>query len=280
MGRYREISFTKMTGAGNDFVLVDARGGMLELDWGKLAPILCDRRYGIGADGLLVLKDSTLADFGMDYFNADGSYGGMCGNGGRCAAQFVLEERGGSEVKFESLDYVYGATRSKSEIQLRMKQPKLYRNGTLEAFGKSIFFHSIDTGTAHCVLFMDQMDEALRARIAQEGINPLGSFIRHHPEFAPGGTNVDFVDLKEQPPVLMRTFERGVEDETLACGTGAVASAVVAHIVRGIRPPVRIQTRSKEILTVDFAPSPEPIDNVVLTGSAVIVYHGRYRVST
>jgi diaminopimelate epimerase len=279
MARPREFKFTKMTGAGNDFVLIDARSGAGEFDWPLLAPALCDRRYGIGADGLLILKQSSKADFRMDYYNADGSYGGMCGNGGRCAARFVLEEQGGNAVSFEALDYVYSAATAKSEIQLRMKQPNSHRTGSLEVFNTNIVFHAIDTGTAHCVIFMDQLDERLKARIDVEGVSQLGAAIRRHEEFAPGGTNVDFIEITGTHELAMRTYERGVEAETLACGTGAVASAIVAHIARSMGSPIRVKTRSGEYLTVSFSSSEKQISDVVLSGSALIVFHGVYQLT-
>jgi len=280
MPNQKEMPFTKMTGAGNDFILIDLRTTPGSFDWAKLAPRLCDRRYGIGADGLLILDGSTKAEFRMEYYNADGSYGGMCGNGGRCVARYVLDEGGRAEVSFEALDHVYTASAARNEIRLRMKPPKHYRHGHLRAFDATIFFHYLDTGTAHCVLFMDELDGTIKERIDREGIIGLGRLIRNDAEFAPGGTNVDFITLTGKDSLAMRTYERGVEDETLACGTGAVASAVVAHLAQGKLSPVRVTTRSGEILTVEFTSSGGDISNVVLIGSAVKVFCGVVEIPT
>ncbi|HUL44786.1 MAG TPA: diaminopimelate epimerase [Bacteroidota bacterium] len=268
------LKFTKMTGAGNDFVLIDNRAGSLQVDWTGVAAKLCDRRYGIGADGLLILESSHTADFMMKYYNADGSYGGMCGNGGRCAARFVMDSTQRDTIAFEALDFIYRAARSGTSIKLKMKDPTSIRSGTLEINHHRIPYTFVDTGTAHAVIFVEQLDPELAAKVTSGDITTIGSNIRNDPAFSPGGTNVDFVQRIDDHTLRMRTYERGVEAETLACGTGAIASAVVAHIGKLVEVPTTIQTRSKEKLMVEFEMGGKEIRGVTLTGSAYNVFEG------
>jgi len=270
-----ELQFTKMTGAGNDFVLIDDRKTSLNLDWGTLAPRLCDRRYGIGADGLLVLEASNDADFGMKYYNADGSYGGMCGNGGRCAARFVMDEAGLSIARFDALGFTYRAHHVGQFIELHMKDPISLRKDILHVGSHKIPYVFIDTGTAHAVIFVGDLEPVLAQMAASGEIQHIGSEIRNHAAFAPGGTNVNFVRVLDDGTLAMRTYERGVEAETLACGTGAIASAIVSHLYKQTPVPTRVRTRSKEILEVGFKKEGNSIREVTLTGSADMVYSGK-----
>ncbi len=271
------LPFLKMTGAGNDFVLVDNRSGAIDLRWEKIAPRLCDRRYGIGADGLLVLRGSTVADFRMDYYNSDGSFGGMCGNGGRCAAAFVMNDRQVLSVTFDALDFRYSARREGNGIVLAMKDPTGFRQGAQVALPEGeLKVHFVDSGAPHAVIFVDEMPLKLRTEVAESGISRIGTFVRHHAEFAPAGTNVDFIELKDATTIAMRTYERGVEEETLACGTGAVASAVVTSIVRGMPAPVTVRTRSNEELKVNFHRRGGSISGIELSGPAKVVFKGEY----
>src|SRR5690349_5665674 len=265
-----------MTGAGNDFVLIDERAGTLGFDWPQTAPGLCHRRYGVGADGLLVLRKSRRADFLMLYFNADGTHGGMCGNGGRCAAWFVLEGRSGASVTFEAVDYLYRATVDGAIVHLEMKDPSAFSHGELRLSGRALPYHFVDSGTAHAVVFLDELGDELRREISREGIVGTGRSVRIDPAFAPGGTNVDFVSVLDNKTVTMRTYERGVEDETLACGTGAVASAVVAALERGAVPPIDVRTQGGETLRVGFRLSGTSVSGVTLSGSARLVFCGEF----
>src|SRR5882672_9272740 len=143
------VDFTKMTGAGNDFVLIDGRRRRFELDWAGLAPVLCNRRYGIGADGLLIIEESGKGDFSLKYFNSDGSYGGMCGNGGRCAARYIMDELNKSEISFEALDYLYHASSVPPQVKLRMMDPKHIYSKELQVLNHVIPLHFLFTGTDH-----------------------------------------------------------------------------------------------------------------------------------
>lgn len=272
------VNFVKMTAAGNDFVLVDNRDARMVIDWAVFARAACDRRYGVGADGLLVIERSSRADFKMIYYNSDGSHGGMCGNGGRCASRYVMEEGKYRSAQFEALGYIYRARELGDTISLRMKNPKLLLARTkLSLFRTKILFTWINTGAPHAVMFLDEVPSGLRRRLLEPDINAIGRRIRSHRRFAPEGTNVDFIKLIDDNTISMRTYERGVENETLACGTGAVASAVVSAQRFGLRPPIAVKTRSGEVLTVSFRLRGERVSDVDLTGNAARVFSGRLK---
>jgi diaminopimelate epimerase len=273
------IDFVKMTGAGNDFILVDNRTEKYTLPWSLIASRMCDRRFGIGADGLLIIEPSREASFRMAYFNADGSYGGMCGNGGRCAASFIMQDLNLDTVQFEALDYMYQARQDLHGIRLKMKPPTDFTDyPDFEAFGRKIPCYSIDTGAPHVVVFVEDLDDVTKSMLNGDDFCKLGLAIRSHARFEPNGTNVDFVEKLGTNLISMRTYERGIEAETLACGTGAVACALVSSIVRGLVSPVEILTRSNEILTVNFQLQHECLDNVELSGSARMVFTGMYKL--
>ena len=274
-----DIDFVKMTGAGNDFVLINNQTLGLQLDWQAVARSLCHRRYGIGADGLLVLEKSRKADFLMRYYNADGTDGGMCGNGGRCSALYAMQQINVSRITFEALGFIYSASAAEnSVVKLSMKDPSaIQTNMSVPLQDSFLILHFIDSGAPHAVIFMDELAEKYCNAIARDGIWQLGKTIRHHPKFSPQGTNVDFVSLGEHGEVSIRTYERGVENETLACGTGCVATAVIMSLLRDIGPPLRVRTLSGECLAVSFSKKGEKISEVILEGPAVTVFTGRFR---
>ena len=274
-----EIEFTKMTGAGNDFILVDLFDKEINPNWSQIAPVLCNRRYGIGADGLLVISRSKKADFIMNYFNADGSYGGMCGNGGRCAALYYFKKFSRTETKFEALDYIYHAKTIDGNIKLQMKEATRFYSNTLTADNEVIPYSFIDTGTAHVVIFLDEVSTEFNKKIQSDKFNYIGAQIRNNKHFAPGGTNVNFVLVIDDHKISMRTYERGVEEETLACGTGAVASAIVTSKVKQFKPPITVLTRSNELLDVTFQEREGSITDVNLTGPAKEVFQGKVEIS-
>ena len=240
------VTFTKATGAGNDFVIVDNMQKTLQADKSKLSVAVCSRHYGVGADGLLVLEPSTISDFAMLYYNADGTYGGMCGNGGRCAAQYAfLRGIAGKTPRFEALGYVYEAEIEGGPVRLKMKNPTSFRSDIVVDTGaEKLRGQFINTGSPHVVFFMKDIESL--------DVKRLGRRIREHEAFAPEGTNVNFVRLGEGDAIHVRTYERGVENETLACGTGSVASAVLSGIVENRSSPVSVHVRSGEVLQVSF----------------------------
>ena len=261
------IAFAKASGAGNDFVLIDNMNGALQVNASPLAAALCSRGFGVGADGLLMLESSDKADFFMRYFNADGSYGGMCGNGGRCAARYAfLKGIAGRTMRFEALDYIYDAEVDGSSVRLRMKNPSEVSRGTpLEVAAGKFTVDVVNTGSPHAVVFQDGLETL--------DVEALGRQIRWHAQFSPEGSNVDFIRLRDHA-VDVRTYERGVEGETSACGTGAVASAIVAAREGGLDSPVHVRVRSGEELLVHFVRDEGAFRRIILEGSAHMIFAG------
>jgi len=268
-GMREEIRFVKASGAGNDFVLIDNTSGSLAADQPFLASVLCRRHTGIGADGLIVLENSRKADFAMKYYNADGSYGGMCGNGGRCAALFAAENGlARSRLSFEALDFVYRAEVTGGSVKLAMKNPGPITTRKLHIRSDDFDLTCVDTGSPHAVVFEEDLERADVAGIGKE--------IREHESFKPHGTNVNFVQKGVSAEIPYRTYERGVEAETLACGTGAVAIAIASHFCHATSSPVMLRTRSNENLTVSFQTDGASYTDVILEGPAIILFEGRF----
>ena len=271
------IKFTKAQASGNDFVIIDARDNKLAdniSDFSDFAKKVCRRRFSVGADGLLVLEDSAKGDFRMRIFNPDGSEVTMCGNGIRCSALFVSS--GGSppapSMKIETGAGILEAevragSQGKGGVKVKMTPPKDIRRDQSVGVGKTIMkIHTVNTGVPHAVHFVDSVKDY--------SVKETGSRIRHHTLFDPEGTNVDFVETIDASTVAVRTYERGVEDETLACGTGVVASAVMSHLVNGAKEPVSVITRSGETLKVYFRKEHDRFNDVYLEGSAEILFEG------
>lgn len=269
-----EIPFTKLTGAGNDFVAVDNTQGRLQVDWSAFAIAVCERHYGVGADGLLVLAPSTRADFTMLYYNADGSSGGMCGNGGRCCVLFARENGiEHDDISFEALGYLYKATFTGDGIRVAMKDPERVRRGILVHTTAGKFLcHAVNTGSPHVVTFVEDLEKV--------DVTATGRELRGHKEFMPEGTNVNFVKVIGKDSIAIRTYERGVEAETLACGTGSIASAVITAMERGAPSPVTVRTRSGEILRVGFAFDGEKTTSISLEGHTRIVFSSNILYNT
>ncbi len=266
----KDIPFQKMHGSGNDFILIDNRNHAIRLLEAPQAAIkLCKRHFGIGADGLILIEESDKADFKWHFFNADGSPADMCGNGGRCAARFaVLEGICGPELKFETGAGIIKAEVKDSTVKLQLTPPKALRLDLeigLREQKKTV--HFIDTGVPHVVLFPKDLDN--------EPVFEHGRLIRYHEAFSPEGTNVNFVKVTGPSNILIRTYERGVEDETHACGTGAVASALISSVRGLVDPPVEVTTSGGERLKIYFKKDEAPdFKEVYLEGKAVLVYSG------
>jgi diaminopimelate epimerase len=276
----QRINFTKMSGAGNDFILIDNLDGHYRLDWSQIAPKLCDRRVGIGADGLLIIEISTKADFKMNYFNSDGSCGGMCGNGGRCAALFMANLSSNKAQKFEALDYLYASEWvNDNKIKLWMRDVNSFKLNQLISINKiKISYHFIDTGAPHVVLFINDLPFDVQTELKSIGIIKIGAVLRNHELFKPNGVNVNFVEIIDQSTISMRTYERGVEDETFACGTGSIACAIASFQLKNINLPIHVQAFSGEMLEIDFKESNGCFEDVTLTGPAKIVFEGEIQI--
>ena len=272
-----EVEFTKMSGAGNDFVIIDNRLEVIQ-DKPAFARKICDRHWSIGADGVLLLESSDKAAYRMMYYNADGSYGGMCGNGGRCIAMFAcLKNIANSRHTFEALDHIYSASVDTEIVSLLMKNPlslKLNQHILIEK--KHISYHAIDTGAPHIIIDIKEFSKNIN--FDEFDVQKWGKKLRWQKKFAPAGTNVNFIKIIGENVVQVRTFERGVEDETLACGTGSIASAIIAYKKWKLNRPITVIPTSKIPLAVDFDEVGKEIQNVTLKGPATITFTGRLDV--
>ncbi len=263
----KRIPFIKMSGSGNDFILVDHRNPLVERDrMREFSQKVCQRRVSVGADGLIFIEPSTKADFSWRFFNADGSEAEMCGNGGRCAARFAfLKGIAKASLTFETVAGILSAEVNGKRVKLEMTKPHgLALDETLEIDGKNQVISSINTGVPHAVLFEKNVEEM--------EIVPMGRAIRYHPHYAPKGTNANFVRVDRDSQMVVRTYERGVEDETLACGTGTVASALVAALKGLVTSPVSVRTRGGEILKVHFQIDGGEVKKVFFEGDVHIIY--------
>jgi diaminopimelate epimerase len=262
------LHFTKMNGAGNDFVMLDNRAGELQLDASQIAQ-LCDRHRGIGADGVLVLESpSNGADFRMRYYNADGGEAEMCGNGARCFARFTDRVAGAREkVTFETPAGVIAAALHGETVTLQMSNPKDLRlNVNISAAGEEVRCHYVDSGVPHVVVPVSAISEV--------DVRRIGAAIRQHTNFAPRGANVNFLERRGDRRIAIRTYERGVEDETLACGTGVVASALIFAATEIVEAPIAVLVRGGDELQVGFRQQPDGFEDVTLSGPADFVFEG------
>lgn len=252
------ITFDKYQGAGNDFIMVDGRRHALDPGAVEMIRRLCDRRFGVGADGLILLLPAEGADFEMRYFNADGRLGSMCGNGGRCAAHCARRwGLAGARQRFLAYDGTHDAEVEGDTVRLGLADVRGHR--VVE--GHDV----LDTGSPHLVVFVPDVEAV---DVAAEG-----RAWRRSPLFAPGGTNVNFVQAAPDG-LIIRTFERGVEAETWACGTGVTAAAIAYALKTGAAGgPVRVRTRGGD-LRVDFEVRGELVTGIRLAGPAVFVFEG------
>lgn len=263
------VPFSKYSGCGNDFILIDNRKLFFPYQKEGLISQLCSRKKGIGADGLILLENSHRADYKMRIFNADGSEAEMCGNGVRCLMKFIHEFAiPKSSFQIETmLDQVH-LEENGGNVSVRMPKPKnLQTNIPLTARNLSLTIHSVNSGVPHAVLFVDHLESDQWLDLAPE--------IRHHQFFAPQGTNVNFAKI-EKDSIFLRTYERGVEGETLACGTGATATALVAATLFSLPSPIRIKVKSEEFLEVAFKREQDQFHEIKLTGPATPIFSGQF----
>ena len=266
----KNIKFTKSVATGNDFVIIDNRYGVLKNDLAQLAKKLCSRVYGIGADGLLLVEKSKDADFQMRIFNSDGSEAEMCGNGSRCAALYAhVTKIASADMKIETLAGILNANVQGENVKVKLTDPKDIQWNLCLMIHECPYKVSLaNTGVPHVIHFVDDL-EAVE-------VKNLGPKMRYHEEFSPHGANVDFVKItdKKSNKISVRTYERGVEDETLACGTGAVAGAIISAERKKMKSPVVVHTRSGEKLKVYFKIVDGNFTDVYLEGKARLVYDG------
>ena len=253
------IPFFKYHGTGNDFVMIDNRKGKFPLQDRHRIAAICDRRFGVGADGVIILEDHNTADFVMHYFNADGQLGSFCGNGGRCVVAFakhlgIIDK----QTNFAAFDGFHDATISGNIVSLSMRDVD-----HVQTYPRYVF---LDTGSPHHVEFVNDI----------KGIDvpKRGSMIAHNEIYGDEGTNVNFVEINEAKEIHVRTFERGVENETLSCGTGVTAAALAAFSTAKVtNSKIQVHTLGGD-LTVSFATQDKGFIDLVLTGPTKLVFSG------
>ena len=273
----RSIPFYKMSGSGNDFILIDNRRRLLKgINLRKFIRRVCRHHTSVGGDGLIVLEPtkSRLTHFRFRLFNSDGGEAELSGNGGRCAARLAyLIGMAPKRMVFESLAGIINAevserlTKGQVTVKIKMPDPKnLGLKIRIPLNGRTLLGHHLNTGVPHTVLFMKDLDHL--------DVATLGRTIRYHPLFQPAGTNVDFAIIKSPRQALMRSYERGVEEETLACGTGAVAIALIASVLGLGSSPMTIRQGSGMPLRVTHRRSNQGFSQVFLEGDAQLIYTG------
>jgi len=267
-----KIEFAKMVATGNDFILVDNRGKKAEKKIGnllKFAKKACERKHSIGADGLLLLENSKKADMTMRIFNPDGSEVTMCGNGSRCLAYYAAKKGvSKNKLSIETKAGILKARVNGNTAKIEMMPPKdLKTRFSIEVYDESFEVDFINTGVPHVIYFVDDLDSF--------DVKRFGKVIRFHKEFASEGTNANFVKVNGRHSISIRTYERGVEDETFACGTGAVASSIVASELHSVESPVRVKTQGGGILTIYFKKEKGEYKDIFLEGEVKLVYEGR-----
>ena len=262
-----------MAGAGNDFVVIDNRSGRIT-DATELTRRICTRRLSVGADGLILIETSAKATFRMRYLNSDGSQADFCANGTRCAARFafvnVIAPR---RMTIETEAGVIGAEVSEGgAVTLSLPSPRGFEaNKPLEVGGRTIQGSFVTVGVPHYVIF-------LRGELWSQQIEALGRAIRTHRDLAPAGANVNFVVVRNSGSIEVRTYERGVEGETLACGTGVTASALISAKLHQFNSPVKVQVQGGDELEVSFKQSNGGFTDVRLTGPADFVFDGKIEI--
>ncbi len=265
----QRLPFFKMHGGGNDFVIIDHRARFIpEAEQPQFARRVCHRQLGAGADGLILIEDCPAADFRWRFYNADGSEPEMCGNGGRCAARFaVLNGIAPPDLTFETLAGTIKAEVKGRRVKLLMAGVgDLSLNRTIPLDGDTLTGHFLRVGVPHVAVPVEDLEQA--------PVTQWGRAIRFHPLFAPAGTNVNFIRVAGPRDLMIRTYERGVEDETLACGTGSVAAALIAARLGRVKSPVTVHTRGGEALTIYFTLQGEAFGEVFLEGDALVAYQG------
>ena len=267
-----QIIFYKMSGSGNDFIIIDNRNSVVdEKDLPDFVARVCRRKMSVGADGLILVEESESVDFKWRFFNSDGSTAEMCGNGARCAARFAyLNGISGTKVSFETKAGIVSAIVENDQVKIKMPDPiDLKTDYNLELGNGSMQVGSVNTGVPHVVVLVSDIDDVEVVKTGRE--------IRFHDSYAPAGTNVNFICAGNDNTISIRTYERGVEDETLACGTGSVAAAIVMHCKSKRKSPVKVITRGGGYLYIYFKEDDGRFYDVFLEGDARVIYKGFFQ---
>ena len=255
------INFYKYQGTGNDFIIIDNRALTLDSSNIKLVSFLCDRHFGIGGDGLMLLENHPEHDFTMRYFNSDGNEASMCGNGGRCIAAFAIEQdivTTPDNFTFMAVDGLHHASYNNGIVSLKMID--------VTEIDIRDEYNFLDTGSPHYVTFTNNINDI---NIIEEG-----SVIRYSDTFKPNGTNVNFVQFHDGNNISVRTYERGVEDETFSCGTGVVASAISAHLKKPDLTDFNIKIKGGALRVHFKKEEPLVFKDIWLVGAATFVFKG------
>lgn len=263
-----KIPFWKMHGAGNDFVLIDDRKLTTPIADRFWLASIGQRRTGVGCEGVILIQPSTQADFAMRFFNPDGSEVDMCGNGARCVARLAYDLKvAPATMSFETGAGIIAAEMVGDQVRLGMTTPKEWRlNQMIELDGVKRPYGFVNSGVPHVVMPLEQLD--------CEDVAKTGAAIRYHKDFAPKGTNANFIHVTGPSSLRVRTYERGVEAETLACGTGMVAAGLIAGRMGWVKPPVKITCAGGDVLEVNFVLTGDGAQGVTLLGPAVYVFTG------
>jgi diaminopimelate epimerase len=271
------LNYTKYSGAGNDFLIINNLDDKI-VDRSQMTIDLVSREQH-RFDGVIYLEESEIADFKMNYFNRDGSGDALCGNGLRCTAQYINDNKlsGNSEMTIEGVGKIFSAKLIGNNIvSIEFPPPvKIKLKFKLKVqfieWWQLINCSYVDIGSPHAVIFIDDIEKPNVKDINDIPVDEWGRNVRMHNDFAPEGVNAQFVQIlsEENSEIALRSFERGVEGETLACGTGAISSAIVSFALRELKPPVKVHTKSGSVLTVDFKIIETKIRSLTLTGPAV-----------
>ena len=264
------ISFYKMVASGNDFGVVDNRRGIVK-DAVAFTRKVCQPHQGVGADGVLLFESSKKANFRMRILNLDGSEAAACGNGFRCIALYAHDVlKYSSRMNFESgSGLIEAQVGQKNSVKVQLVKPRVFElDAVIEIRKHKLHYMFLDTGVPHVVIFVKDLEKA--------EVFEAGRAIRNHSHFQPFGTNVNFVEVRGKKEIAVRTYERGVENETLACGTGSTAAAVVSVLKGSVEAPVKVLTRGGESLQIDMQMTGAEITKVFLEGQAQFVYKGEY----
>ena len=269
----QRIPFVKMSGTGNDFLILDNRNSILEESaYSRLAQLLCRRQHSLGADGVIFIESSEIADFRWRFYNCDGSEAEMCGNGSRCVARYAyLRGLSKAHCRFESKVGIIQSQIYQDKVRVLLTNPKALRlNYNLNIDGRPLKVSSIDTGVPHAVIEVKNLQE-----FAEGNLIELGKTVRNHPFFQPTGTNVNFIEIIDSSSLRIRTYERGVENLTLSCGTGMVASAILTHAHGMTQSPVRIVSDGG-VTEVFFECEDNNYSGVYLQGEARYLCEGEF----
>jgi diaminopimelate epimerase len=264
------ITFFKMSGSGNDFIIVDNREKVVkDNDLSGFINRICRRKMSVGADGFILIEPSDKADFKWRFFNSDGNKAEMCGNGARCAARFAyVNGIAGENLSFETEAGVVSGQVKDDRAKVKMPDPvELRLDYNIELKSGPVTVSSVNTGVPHVVVMNETIEDL--------NVFDLGREMRFHEAFAPAGTNVNFICQQKQGQLAIRTYERGVENETLACGTGSIAAALIISCKAKWQSPIKLLTRSGESLIIYFKKDGSIFNDIYLEGGARIIYSGQ-----